>query len=361
MVKELGFRHVHPLKLNSTIHIGAIEVTPHRALDADVDSIFHIKAGGFNVLNVVDSWIDDATLRLLTKTQQWDVILWPFQTMREIEVISPRNAEPASKHLPEEWIEQLKVLRPKFIVPSSCQFSMESWSWYNQAFFPITYAQFQKEIEQALPETKVIRMDPSFGIELENGTALKSTSLPWVTINGEQEVDYNYQENITPARTSEIAKQFQALNDWQTEIILQFCETKLPLEFNSMEAPPDDYFSEPRNWRLLVYNHLGEAIKFDYELRDGKLEHLQTENKTVSWLTEIPISKLYGALEKGEALTSLYIRVNDMNFPSGIERNIRTVDVLLDPLIRCLFHGKFGAYQAYQLKQIVSAKQKSIK
>ena len=82
LINELGFTEVHSLKLNSTITVGNIEVITHRALDADVDSIFHIKAAGLNILNVVDSWIDPETLELLTQTKSWDLILWPFQTMR---------------------------------------------------------------------------------------------------------------------------------------------------------------------------------------------------------------------------------------------------------------------------------------
>lgn len=352
MLEELGFTHVHSLKLNSPIQIGSIEITPLRALDADVDSIFHIKAGDYNLLNVVDSWIDDDTLHLLSKTAKWDMILWPFQTMREIEVLAPRNTEQAAEHLPEEWIAQLKILKPKILVPSSCQFSMESWSWYNQAFFPITYAQFQKEIEQAVPEIKVMRMNPSVSIELKNGNALRSSALPWIKPIGEQDVDYDYQAHALPTHTSEIAKQFRPLESWQLEKVLQFCQSDLLTELNSMELPTDDYFAKQRHWRLLAYNHLGEAVKFDYELKDGKLSFLRAEDTEVSWLTEIPISKLYNALEKGEALTSLYIRINDMSFPSEIENEIRNADVLQDPLIRCLYSGKFGAYQTHQLKRI---------
>ena len=57
-IRELGFESVHSLKIDRAVQIGSIEITPRRALDADVDSLFQIRAGGFNVLNVVDSWID---------------------------------------------------------------------------------------------------------------------------------------------------------------------------------------------------------------------------------------------------------------------------------------------------------------
>lgn len=53
-----------------------------------MDSMFQIKAVGLNVLNVVDSWIDPTALIELAHDAPWDMVLWPFQTMREIEVLS---------------------------------------------------------------------------------------------------------------------------------------------------------------------------------------------------------------------------------------------------------------------------------
>jgi len=70
----------------------------------------------------------------------------------------------------------------------------------------------------------------------------------------------------------------------------------------------------------------------------------------VSWSTEVPIAKLYAALEEGESLTSMYVRINDRVFDSEIEKEIQAADVMEDPLIRCLFTGVFGAYQKAQLK-----------
>ncbi|HEY8272332.1 MAG TPA: MBL fold metallo-hydrolase, partial [Pseudobdellovibrionaceae bacterium] len=167
LIRALGFTHVYSLEMNVPVVIGSLEIIPWRALDADVDSIFQIKAAGLNVLNVVDSWIDFATLSELARSAPWDMVLWPFQTMREIEVLAPSRATVATGELPTEWIEQLKILNPKYVVPSSCQFIQESWSWYNHAFFPISYRQFQKEIEDALPDSQVVRMNPSVAVVLD--------------------------------------------------------------------------------------------------------------------------------------------------------------------------------------------------
>jgi hypothetical protein len=155
LIRELGFENIYSLQIDIAVRINSFEIIPRRALDAQVDSIFQIKVQGINVLNVVDSWIDHSTLDLLSQHGPWDMVLWPFQTMRELEVLTPSRAIPASCELPEEWLEQLKILNPRYVVPSSCQFVLESWSWYNHAFFPISYAQFKREINSILPRFSV--------------------------------------------------------------------------------------------------------------------------------------------------------------------------------------------------------------
>ena len=154
MVRALGFVNVQPLRVNQAVRVGPFEVIPREALDSDVDSMFQIKAAGLNVLNVVDSWIAPDAMTELAKYAPWDMVLWPFQTMREIAVLSPSRAAAAAAALPEDWIEELTILNPRYVVPSSCQFVQEPWSWYNRAFFPITYRQFRREIEAALPNTR---------------------------------------------------------------------------------------------------------------------------------------------------------------------------------------------------------------
>jgi hypothetical protein len=341
LIRRLGFVHVYSLRLDQPVQIGAIEVIPRRALDVDVDSLFQIKAGGVNVLNVVDSWIDEETLEQLVNEKPWDVILWPFQTMREIEVIAPSQALALPATLPEEWISQLKKLNPRYVVPSSCQFKQESWSWYNQAFFPITYKQFQKEVEAALASVQIVRLNPSVSIELDSSSLTFSSALSWIKPVGDQDVDYEFQPHLKPPPTSEIAQKFPALPEQQVKQVFDYCRVGLLEKFKSMEAPLDEYFEKPRDWTLSVYDHLGAVTNFYYHLNGNQIELLSRDPVSPLWTTEIPISKLYAGLELGESLTSMYVRIN----------TISDVDIVDDPLIRCLFNGAFGSYQKAQLKR----------
>jgi hypothetical protein len=353
MVRQLGFTHVQPLRLNVSVQVGPFQVVPREAMDADVDSMFQVKAVGLNVLNVVDSWIDDTTLAQLVQDGPWDMVLWPFQTMREIEVLAPSRAAAAPPALPEEWIPQLQELGPRYIVPSSCQFLQEPWSWYNRAFFPITYARFAHEVSKALPGAQVVRLDPSASVLLDATSLRPAPPLGWVQPVGEQDVDYEYEGNAAPPGTSDIARRFAPLTERQQSRVLDYCRVGLLEKYGAVEAA-SEYFDQPRIWQLSVYGHAGEVTQFRYCLEPGGVARLDDSAAPLGWTTEIPAAKLYAALELGESLTSMYMRVNDTVFDADTERDLAQADVVDDPLIRCLFSDTFGAYQAAQLRRLLA-------
>ncbi len=352
MIRGLGFCDVRRLHVNQPVALGPFTVTPREALDPEVDSLFQVQAAGLNVLNVVDSWIDPDALALLAREPRWDMVLWPFQTMREIEVLSPSRAGPAPAHLPQDWIEQLQVLNPRYVVPSSCQFVQEPWSWYNHAFFPITYRQFQQEVQAALPAAQVVRLNPSVSVALDAHGVQPAPPLAWVLPVGEQDVDYDYREGAAWPSTAAIAARFAPLTAPQRERVMAYCREGLLAAYRAMELPPDSYFEQPRTWRLSLFDHDGAATHFHYLVEGDSIALLADAAAPLSWATEIPIAKLYAGLELGESLTSMYMRINDVRFDAATEAAIADADIVDDPLIRCLFDDAFGAYQAAQLRRI---------
>lgn len=356
MVRELGFTEVHPLQIDLPVAVGPFAVTPRAALDAQVDSMFQVAAAGLNVLNVVDAWIDPEGLETLARHAPWDMVLWPFQTMREIEVLSPSRAAPAAPALPADWIEQLAVLRPRYVVPSSCQFQQEPWSWYNQAFFPISYRQFGEQVEAALPGVQVVRMDPGVALELmrtgERSSLGPAAPLPWVMPVGEQDVDYRYDPQAVPPATADIARRFPALGAAQAARVHDYLARGLADAYRAMELPEDSYFERPRIWQLTVYDHTGAGTAWRYRVEGDTIAALPAEAGPLSWTTEVPLAKLYAALELGESLSSMYMRINDTVFDAETEHDLASSDLVDDPLIRCLFDEAFGAYQAAQLRRL---------
>ncbi len=344
MIRQIGFQEVNSLKLNQSVSIGSFEVTTLRALDAEVDSIFHIKSNGLNILNVVDSWIDDETLDRLRQIETWDLVLWPFQTMRELEVLSPTILNAAPIELPAEWINQLKLLNPRYVVASSCQFIHEIWSWYNHALFPITYNQFQSEVGFALPHAKVISINPSNSVLLTSTSLIADEPLAWVIPVGEQNVDYQYRPDAPVPLTQEIAQNFAALSSVEADLVSDFCMTGLIEKYNSLSAPEDKFFDQEKKWSLSLYDHEGKENVHNFIVQKGILKRNKNGLKSCDWHTEVPIAKLYSALMLGEALTSMYIRIK-VN---------QEVDIIEDPLIRCLFTGVFGSYQRAQLTKILA-------
>jgi len=353
MVRQLGFSNVNALALGVAVTVGPFRVTPREAMDAEVDSMFQVQAAGMNVLNVVDSWIDEDTLAPLLREGPWDMVLWPFQTMREIEVLAPSRAVAAPPALPEEWIAQLQALNPRFVVPSSCQFQQEPWSWYNRAFFPISYAQFAAEVGAALPGARVVRLDPSVSVRLDANGLQPGAPLPWVIPVGAQDVDYAYEGNRAPPSTAQIARHLGTLTPEQDARVLDYCRAGLLDKYADVEAA-SDYFDAPRIWRLALYDHAGVATEFRYRLEGEHAALAEPDAGPLGWSTEIPAVKLYAALELGESLTSMYMRTNDMVFDAAVEAALPEVDVVDDPLIRCLFSDTFGAYQAAQLRRLLA-------
>ena len=355
MVRQLGFTEVHRLVLDQAVAVGPFTVTPREAMDAEVDSMFQVRAAGMNVLNVVDSWIDEGVLAQLVAQGPWDMVLWPFQTMRELEVLAPTRHAAAPPGLPEEWIAQLRALRPRCVVPSSCQFLQEPWSWYNRAFFPISYARFAQEVGAALPDARIVRLDPSVSVRLDGAGLHPAPPLPWVIPVGGQDVDYVYEGNAAPPPTGEIARHFAPLGAAQQARVTEFCQVGLAAKYGDTDAD-SAYFERPRIWRLSVYDHEGQASHYHYRL-DGE-NALPAGNGAgpLGWTTEIPAAKLYAALELGESLTSMYMRINDATFDAETEHALLDAEVVDDPLIRCLFGDTFGAYQAAQLRRLQSNK-----
>jgi hypothetical protein len=355
MVRQLGFTDVQQLRLNVPVRVGPFDVAPREAMDADVDSMFQVRAAGLNVLNVVDSWIDEATLAQLVREGPWDMVLWPFQTMREIEVLAPSRSIAAPPTLPEEWIPQLQALSPRYVVPSSCQFLQEPWSWYNRAFFPISYAQFTREVTAALPGAQVVRLDPGVSVLLDATSLRPAPPLGWVLPLGPQDVDYAYEGNAAAPPTSEIARHFAPLTEAQHARVMEYCRVGVLEKYADVEGnAASEYFDRPRFWQLSIYDHAGEATRFRYRLTPGAVAEHDDGGAPLGWTTEIPAAKLYAALELGESLTSMYMRINDTVFDADTERELAGGDVVDDPLIRCLFSDGFGAYQAAQLRRLLA-------
>ncbi len=364
LLGQLGFIHVYSLQLNKPVVIQDIVVIPRRALDADVDCLFEISYADIKVLNVVDSWIDHETIDLLAQSK-WDLILWPFQTLRELEVLSPRRASPAVSELPHEWAEQLRILKPKYLVPSSCQFIHEDWSWYNTALFPVTYAQFKKWVSAEVPDTQVIRMDPSQSVYLNADSCIRfEKNLDWVRCDKVSTVDYHYVPKMKVPTTAEVAQHFPQVTTEQQRRSEHFCTNELLEIFSSLSVLDSIFFKTKRIWELNIYDQVGTKTQFFYSLCNQEIKLLSNPESPVAWITEISTAKLFSALEFGESMSSLYVRINDAIFSPEIETLFaetgqltdQLTGCLIDPLMRCLYEGKFGTYQKAQLASMNAEK-----
>ena len=127
-------------------------------------------------------------------------------------------------------------------------------------------------------------------------------------------------------------------------------------KFKSLGSSDEEYFRKTRRWKLSIFDHQGKSQDFFYLIKDDHLQWDSLQKDPVEWLTQVSAAKIYGALEQGESLTSMYMRINDTKFEDKIEQEIKWADVLQDPLVRCLFTGNTGAYQLAQLKRLKISK-----
>lgn len=347
---ELGFKNVRRVELDHAITVGPFQIIPRLAQDADVDSIYEIHAAGLKILNVVDSILSTEGFQNLADQAPWDVVLWPFQTMRETAVLSPRFSPPEPASVPEEWARRFQALNPRYIVPSSCQFVHESWSWYNQAMFPITYKMFNQFVAWHTRSTEVLRMDPGISIELGSTDAKIIPGLPWVERLGNESVDYSFDLFMQAPPTSSIAKKFPELSEAEREDVAAFINNDMIRRFSDLEWERAEYFFTAKNWQLAVYDHKGAAEFFYFSIEKCKIVSLPHQPTNIDWSTEVVGFKLYQALKKGESLTSMYVRVNDIDMGADTVASLQSADVMDDPLIRSLFSGQFGSYQQEQLR-----------
>ena len=235
---------------------------------------------------------------------------------------------------------------------------LEPWSWYNQAFFPISYRQFKKEIEANVIGSRVVRLDPSTTILLNETSIEEAAPLEWIKRTTDQIVDYEFNPKFSPPPTSEIAKHLGELSSHEAQIVYDYCKNGILEKFKSLDTSTEKYFDKPRTWRLSVFNHFGVPEHFFYYLNQNAIE-IKDANSLPEWTTEIPSSKLHAALELGESLSSMYMRINDFVFNSQVESEIASADIIEDPLVRCLFTGVIGAYQKAQLKRLAATHESS--
>lgn len=350
LLRSLGFSAVYAIQWMRPIRIGNFEVIPLRAVDEDIDSIFHIKAGGINILNLVDSWIAPSTMDYLQSIETWDLLLWPFQTMRELEVLNAKLPPSEPTEIPPEWIEQISLLNPKTLVPSSCQFRFEDWSYYNQNFFPMSYELFSKRISELLPTIQVQRINPGESYLINETGFFSDSPLDWVRPLGPQNVDYSFLPSSQFPPVSEIAKRFPTLSESQKQDVLIFLTSGLKQRWAELETPPDSFFYRPRSWELSIYSENGTASRYNYAVNQNTLEQSLNNDRSqgADWKTEISEYKLYCALKEGESLTSIYVRIS----------SAPQEDLLEDPLLRLLYEGKVASYQKAQLHRLTLEKSK---
>lgn len=366
LIRELGFQSVHELHTGIAVATGPFITTPVRALEEEIDCLLRIQVEGLNILNVVDAWIDDGTMTGLVAQSPWDLVIWPFQTLRECAVLCPSRSIAHDGSLPPEWLDQLSRLQPAAVIPGACQFIHETWSWWRHAYFPVSKVRFMNEIQAILPAACLLDMPPGTGVIIDKQCIESVAPLPWVMPDGPQAVDYHYDPDTPVPATAAIAAQMPALDDEARVRLLDWCREVLPIRFAALTCG-DDWFDVPRRWSLVLWHGQGDADVIRYVVEATVMRYVShqaiaasehqdagIDDELADWYTELPATRLAGAVHAGETLSSLYIRINDRPMPADTENALQTLDILEDPLLRSLYENDPFVYQRAQLARLLN-------
>lgn len=365
LLRELGFSKVFRMEHGQKVQINDILVCAYPALDFDIDCVLHIQHQNMNILNVVDSWIDWDTHQELCGLCEWDLVLWPFQSMRELDVLSPQYALAPSLEMPPEHLQQIRELKAKYVLASSCQLKFEEWSWYNTYFFPITYQKFAEQISTEIADTKCLQLLPGQSLfcqklddqkfELHESDALSWIACAESDLNHLKTLDYVYLEKTQISSTAEIAERFPALQEEEKTQVFDFLKNEMPRIYAmlNLEISEQDYFFTRRHYSLKIYDPNFVVKTFYYKLDAGKMQYSEDVLQGVDWHCEISAYKLLCALSRGESLSSIYLRVDSKALGFREDLQGSEADVLQDPLIQVLYTNQFANYQKYQLKNIL--------
>lgn len=354
LIKSLGFKEVYAIEPFESFNIKDIEIKVWPALDNEVDCLLSFHSQGFNILNVVDSWIPAGIINRLARTI-WDLVLWPFQYLRESEVLSPDRFNQVSHSILPEHLEQLSELTIYNLVMSSCQFRMQGSSWLNHKFFSLSYAQFASQLNDCCPKINIINLLPGQGLFfLPKQVVSWAASLGFISILAEQgSNDYYFDPYIKVPLMSQLASQLGSL-DLQEELFLHlYIRHSLPETLTSLEWEKGSLFCEPLfTWQLLIYDHQGRAQSFFMMSDQGKF-CLTEAVSNPDWVTEVSAARFYQALTKGFPLTSLYLQIARQPLSSRGESYLKEPYQLFnDPLVKALYTPNPLKYFDYEYAQI---------
>lgn len=355
LIKSLGFLSVHALEVFSTYTIKDLSIQVWPALDNEVDCVLSFHSGETHILNVVDSWLPLGILPQLQKIK-WNLVLWPFQYMRELEVLSPDRFTANISSVLEEHLEQISRLAKQVLVMSSCQFRMIDDSWLNHQYFSISYQSFQQQLNAKYKELRVIQLLPGQGLKFDSSLNCQEVSpLNYVSsIDLSQSNDYHLVTPFTAPRLSHLSSNLGQLKIEAYDFLLAFTKYSLVNLLASIAAEPDKLFSwADFKWRLIIYDHRGYPEVFHFIRQNNYFKLVSTPFEVVDWETEIAATRFYQALTQGFPLTSLYMQIARNPLSVRAENYLQeTCQLLEDPLIQILYTYQPLRYFDHQYVQI---------
>lgn len=355
LIKSLGFINVFPLEVFTSYEVKDIKVQIWPALENDIDCVLSIHSCDTHILNVVDAWLPSGILPQLQR-YNWDLVLWPFQYMRELNVLSPDRFKQCIQSILPEHVEQLTKLQMSYLVMSSCQIKMQGDSWLNQHYFSLSYRQFMDQLQPLLSKTKIIKLNPGQGIggfgtaEVGSRVALNYLSL----LTPDAESEYFFNPLLVAPSLATLSPGMGQLSIAEKLFLQNFIKYALSNLLNLLKWDAESLFmAEQFTWQLITYDQRGNATSY-YFIRARNEFYLSSSPPTsVDWVTEIAETRGYQALTKGYPLTCLNLQIARAPLSKRGEAYLQEAYQLMeDPLIKVLYTANPLRFFDFQYAQI---------
>lgn len=353
-LRKLGYRHIYTLKDFSEVRIGSTQLIATRSENRvpEFGMIFADQDGVF--WNQVDSVVTPATIsKVKSRYPEIDFLLAGWQPLLQLEYQHNLSTSfPYSAY--SNFLKRITLIKPKAIAPGANGFKhINGSSWLNQIVFPVTQAQFCRDVLKICPDLE----DNMFSLNPGDIVALNKTE---VTFKAQESsfvrtvCDDRDSLNFSPTNLN-----CKLVDDNPEGYDLKEMEIAIETEVNQNLTEficqnQDQLFFEFSYWQVIyqlevVFPHKTEKWHFDFS--HNPIQCHQGTNPLANAFTTISASAFFGLLKgyKGWDYVNLggYFRSYQKVYratPHGIVRAVDNPEIHIDDLLSI----KFPYEQVYQ-------------
>ena len=170
VLKELGFKNVHPVPPMAPIQSERFEIFPTRSEVGTVQEfgvVFRDRSG--TLWNQVDTALSEATVAAVRERFGGIDLLFSMYASQNFDFFDSRRTDfPAATH--RDNLASVMRIGPRMVVPGSAGFRFcGAHAWLNAFLFPISRQRFVADLHRLAPEIEARIVNPGDVLDMEGG------------------------------------------------------------------------------------------------------------------------------------------------------------------------------------------------